>query len=75
MVSTQLPTVPVSKDIQILTAGYNGLAFNADVAAHIVAEYESARRAALKAYYRVKAYRVGLSLETYCARFNVRGIL
>jgi hypothetical protein len=75
MVSTQLPIVPVSKDIQILTAGYNGSAFNADVAAHVVAEYESTKRAMLKAYYRAKAYRVGLSLETYCARFNVRGIV
>lgn len=75
MASTQLPTVPVLKDIRILTAGYNGLAFNDAVAAHIVAEYESAKRATLKAYYRAKAYRVGLSLETYCARFNVRGIV
>ena len=75
MALPQVPTIPVSKYVKILTAGYNDSAFNADVGAAILAEYNSKKRAIMKQHYRMKAERVGLSLEAYCYRFGIRGIV
>lgn len=36
---------------------------------------EHAAKQALKHYYQVRAHQLGLSLRTYCERFNVKGVV
>ena len=39
------------------------------------AEHESRKRASLRSYYQDKAARVGLSFDTYCKRFSIKGMV
>lgn len=55
--------------------GFNGSAFCADVAANVIAEHNSNKRAIMKQHYIAKASLVGLTLAEYCRRFNIRGVV
>jgi len=70
-----VPHIPVSRAVRTLERGCNGLAFCVDVAANVIAEHNSNKRAIMKEHYIAKASLVGLTLAEYCRRFNIRGIV
>lgn len=70
-----VPHIPVSRAVRTAELGFNGSAFCADVAANVIAEHNSNKRAIMKQHYIAKASLVGLTLAEYCRRFGIRGVV